>query len=249
MNTSTQSAGDLNILVEKALEDNFIYVIRTPAGAVVIDPGDAEPVEQVLAREQLRLAAILATHGHHDHTGGIAALKLSSGAIVYGPDGDRIPVLDRAVREGDAIKLGGSTFTVLETPGHGAHDVSYLLQHPGRPDALFCGDTLFVSGCGRALSGNAARLWNALDRLRRLPDTTEVYCGHDYTEENLRFALSVAPDDPIYARQLDAVRSRARTGRLCVPSTIGVERRANPFLQCRDAESFVRLRALKDRFG
>lgn len=239
----------MEIVILPALEDNFIYLIRTSDGVAVIDPGEAAPVTRALACAGASLTTILLTHGHRDHTGGVAALKHASGAVVYGPDGGGIPELDHAVREGDAINVGRVVFSVLDTPGHGAHDISFMLHHPARPDALFCGDTLFVSGCGRALAGNVAQLWNSLDRLRRLPDETEVYCGHDYAEENLRFALSVEPDDPVVKTRRDTVRADALKRRLSVPSTIGTERRANPFLRCTDAESFARLRAMKDRFG
>jgi len=241
--------GTMNIEIIRALGDNFIYLVETTAGAVVIDPGDAAPVERALAERGLRLSMILVTHEHHDHTGGIAALKQRSGALVAGPAGGRIPELDRIVGEGDVIEAGEGGFTVLATPGHGAHDVSYVLHRPDHPDALFCGDTLFVSGCGRIFGADAQQLWQSLDRLRRLPELTAVYCGHDYTEENLRFALSVEPDDAAYAERLCEFQAAAAAGRPCVPSTIGMERRANPFLRCRDAATFARLRAMKDRFG
>ncbi len=231
-------------------QDNYTYVIEADSGvAAVVDPTDADETWNFLRTRSLDCRMILATHSHHDHIAGLAALKAQTGATVIGAADAGIPGLDQSVREGERIPFdGGWTFEVLDTPGHGARDESFLLRGPDRVPALFCGDTLFVSGCGRVLQGSGAQLWQSLQKLRALPTETEVYCGHEYTEENLRFALSQAPNDPHYRARLQEVQQQLADTGVSVPSTIGQERTANPFLRCDELNAFIQCRKQKDAF-
>ncbi len=238
----------MKIVVLPLLADNYTYLLHTETEAAVVDPADADVVQRELERRSLTLTHMLITHAHHDHVGGVPSLKRHTAAAVVGAPDDRIPGLDHPVREGSVLAFGGASFTALMTPGHGAHDVSYLLQTPDRQDALFCGDTLFVSGCGRLLESDAETMWASLKKLAALPDDTELYCGHEYTEENLEFAVSECPDDPVYQKRLIAVRERLREGLPSVPSNIGLEKKANPFLRCESLVEFADLRKRKDRF-
>lgn len=239
----------MNIFTLPALSDNYMYLIALDADAIIVDPSDADIASRAIAERGLTLKHILITHHHYDHVGGGPALKRRTGAEVIGPNDQRIPALDRFVQDGDAIVFGDSKFLVMETPGHGSRDVSYLLRAPSMADALFCGDTLFVSGCGRLLEGNAETMWGSLQRIATLPDDTEVYCGHEYTEENLQFALSLVPDDAAYQDRLRTVHAKLQRGEPTVPTTIGMEKKANPFLRCNSVSAFAKTRAKKDRFG
>ncbi len=238
----------MEIVILPALADNYMYLIHSDTEAAIVDPADADVVMRALDERGLTLKYILVTHHHYDHVAGVPALKRHTAAQVVGPEDDRIPALDHPVLEGRALELGDGTFTVLETPGHGDRDISYLFKAPSRPDALFCGDTLFVSGCGRLLEGHAEALWASLRKLAALPDDTALYCGHEYTEDNLLFALSLEPDDAVYRNRLLAVRERLREGLPTVPSTIGLEKQANPFLRCDSLIAFSEWRRKKDRF-
>ncbi len=239
----------MNITILPALSDNYMYLIASNTDAIIVDPSDADIAARAIAERGLTLKRILITHHHYDHVGGVPALKQLTGAEVIGPNDQRIPALGRSVRDGDSIEFGDGVLSVMETPGHGSCDVSYLLHAPGRLDALFCGDTLFVSGCGRLLEGSAEMMWASLQRIAALPDETEVYCGHEYTEENVQFALSLAPDDAVYRDRLHAVRGQLQWGEPTVPTTIGMEKKANPFLRCTSVRAFAETRAKKDRFG
>lgn len=238
----------MDIVVIPALSDNYMYLICSDTEAVVVDPADADGVLRVLDQRGLTLKYILITHHHYDHVSGVPALKRRTSAETIGPDDDRIPGLDRPVCEGNTVSFQDGTFTVLQTPGHGDGDISYLLKRPAKPDALFCGDTLFVSGCGRLLEGNAELMWSSLQKLVALPDATEIYCGHEYTEDNLLFALSMEPDNEVYENRLIAIRERLRAGMPTVPSSMGIEKKSNPFLRCESCVQFAELRKKKDRY-
>jgi hydroxyacylglutathione hydrolase len=214
-----------------AFRDNYIWLLRRGSDAVVVDPGDAVPVEAVLARDGLRLAAILITHHHADHQGGVARLVARHAAPVYGPAAESITGLTVALRGGETFALPaiGGGFQVLAVPGHTLGHLAYV---SGK--RLFCGDTLFGAGCGRLFEGTPAQMAASLDRLAALPDDTAVYCAHEYTEMNLRFALAVEPDNPaIRQRVADAAAMRAR-GEPTLPSSLALEKATNPFLRCRE---------------
>jgi len=213
-----------------AFEDNYIWLVQAadnPAVAIV-DPGDAEPVLAALERDVLEPVAILITHHHGDHTGGVASLLRRYDLPVYGPANERIPGLSRPVREGDHVTIAalGADFTVLDVPGHTRGHVAFYGH-----GMLFCGDTLFTGGCGRLFEGSAAQMHASLNKIRSLPDDTLVYCAHEYTLANLRFALITEPDNGELEKRMEDTRERRAQGMATVPSTLGLEKRTNPFLR------------------
>jgi len=214
-----------------AFDDNYIWLLQRPgvAGCAVVDPGDEDPVLERLAADGLELTAILATHKHGDHVGGIAGLKARfPHAQVYGPAGEPIPLRDVALRDGDQVNLPGldARLTVLGVPGHTEDHIAYLGE-----GALFCGDALFAMGCGRVFSGTHEQLHASLQRLAALPPDTLVYCAHEYTEANLGFATWVEPENvELICRGAEVRQVRAR-GEPTVPSVIALERATNPFLR------------------
>lgn len=222
--------------------DNFIYLLLEEERAAVVDPRAALPVAALLQARAVALELILITHHHGDHTGGVPELKERWPCRVAGP-ADGLLAVDPAVVEGDRIPFGPCQIHVLEVPGHTQHDVAYYLPEQ---KAVFTGDTLFAGGCGRVFSHQPQLLWASLNRLRSLPDETRVYGGHDYTEENLEFALSLDPHNAAVRERLDELRRRAAEGAPFEASTVAEEKRTNPFLRCRKAAEFARIRSLKD---
>ncbi len=215
-----------------ALRDNYVWLVRDPdSGATAaVDPSLAAPVFDMLEETGWKLTHILNTHHHVDHTGGNAELKAATGCIIVGPraDRERIPLIDVAVGEGDTYALGHATARVFDVPGHTRGHIAF---HFPDSHALFCGDTLFLMGCGRVFEGTPAQMWNSLAKLKALPAETRVYCGHEYTQANARFALTVEPQNQALiarARQIDAVRAEGRT---TVPGTLAEEFATNPFLR------------------
>jgi hydroxyacylglutathione hydrolase len=215
-----------------AFRDNYIWVLTDGAGktAVVVDPGDAAPVREALDRRGLSLGGILVTHHHADHVGGVTALlEQWPGIPVWGPAGERIPGRTVAVADGAEVVLErlGLRFEVLDVPGHTAGHVAYFGH-----GMLFCGDTLFAGGCGRLFEGSAAQMAASLAKLARLPGDTRVYCAHEYTEANLRFAMAVEPDNAALQRRYGKVRQERARGEMTLPSTLAEELATNPFLRC-----------------
>jgi len=215
------------------LSDNYVWLIHDPrtGATAAVDPAEAEPVRQALVAKGWRLTHILNTHHHYDHTDGNEALKAAFGAKVIGfaGDADRLPGLTDPVREGDGFSFGDVTVNVLEVPGHTRGHIAYWIEGAA---ALFCGDTLFSLGCGRVLDDSTPEvLWHSLERLRRLPDLTMVYCAHEYTEANGRFALTIEPDNTALLDRMEDVVSLRAGGHPTVPSLLGVEKAANPFLR------------------
>jgi len=218
-----------------AFADNYVWLLREGRAAVVVDPGDADPVADFLEREGLELAAILATHHHGDHVAGIEALVARRRVPVYGPANEAIPARTHAVRDGERVLLGelGLELDVLDVPGHTAGHVAYngRLQDGA---VLFCGDTLFAAGCGRLFEGTPAAMWASLRKLASLEPATRVYCAHEYTLANLRFAAAVEPgSEALKARAARDAALRQR-GLPTVPSTIADELATNPFLRARE---------------
>jgi len=220
-----------SIIPIPAFRDNYIWLIRKDTHAAVVDAGDAAPVIAYLEREGLRLSAIIATHHHNDHVGGHVALLERWSVPVFGPARENIPGRTHALGEGDRIDVPGidATLDVLDIPGHTAGHIAFV-GSIGAP-AVFCGDTLFAVGCGRLFEGTPAQMWSSLSKLAALAGDTRVFCGHEYTLANIRFALAVEPDNgALVARQSREARRRER-GEPTLPSTIGDERETNPFLR------------------
>jgi hydroxyacylglutathione hydrolase len=218
----------IQIVPLRAFKDNYVWTLRDARYAAVVDPGEAKPVLDYLATENLQLTAILATHHHHDHVGGVAELLQRHTVPVYGPRGEPITTLTHAVGGGDKVSLEqlGVSFEVLDIPGHTRAHVAYY-----GANMLFCGDTLFACGCGRAFEGTPQQLYASLQKLVALPDDTLVYCGHEYTLANIGFAKVVEPDNAaLLEREASDARLR-RADRPTLPSTIGREKATNPFLR------------------
>nr|WP_147164335.1 hydroxyacylglutathione hydrolase [Pararhodospirillum oryzae] len=245
------------------LSDNYAFLLFCPdkREAAVIDPGDAPVVLAALQARRLTLKLILNTHHHHDHTGANLAVQAATGCAIagFGPDRARLPGLTRPLDAGATIPLGAGQLHLIETPGHTTGHVAYYCPEAG---ALLSGDCLFSMGCGRLFEGTPADMWASLSRLRALPDETLVYCGHEYTEANLRFALSVDPGNPALRAHAHAVHALRAAGQPSVPARLGTEKAANPFLRADDpalqrvlgleghdpVAVFASLRQHKDRF-
>lgn len=237
------------------LEDNYGYLVRDDASglAAAIDTPDAEAVLAAVKETGWTLALIMNTHWHPDHAGGNAAVKAATGCEIVGPEEvTKIAPLDRALTEGDEVRLGETVFRVIDTGGHTLGHISYVSD---ADHVAFVGDTLFALGCGRLFEGTAQEMWVSLSKLAALPDDTKVYCAHEYTASNARFALSVDHDPALKARagQIFAAREK---GEWTVPTTIGLEKATNPFLRApmlrpdaaSAAEAFGEIRAAKDEF-
>jgi hydroxyacylglutathione hydrolase len=245
------------------LNDNYIYLIHDSESlqTAVVDPAVAEPVLNKLTERGWQLNYIFNTHHHSDHVDGNLELKAHTGCTVVGSQADqaRIPGLDKAVHEGDVLQLGQHQITVLEAHGHTNGHIVYYFAQAG---SLFCGDTLFVMGCGRLFEGTAQQLWQALQKLKALPPTTKVYCAHEYSLNNGRFALTVEPDNQELVHRMNRIKQLREVDLPTVPSTIGEELATNPFFREQSLklrtqlnmmdktplEVFTRLRKMKDSF-
>jgi hydroxyacylglutathione hydrolase len=213
------------------LKDNYGVLLHDPdTGATAsIDAPEAAPVEAALKAAGWKLTDILVTHHHHDHVGGIAALKKKYKCRVVAPaKGKDIPGVDETVREGDEVKVGNLAAKVIETPGHTLDHITYWLPEER---LAFVGDTLFSIGCGRVIEGDADMMWRSLKKLRDLPNETQIYCGHEYTKANIKFALSIDANNPVLEARAAQVEQLLQQGEPTIPVTIGDEKLANPFLR------------------
>lgn len=262
----------MGIVIEllPAFADNYIHLVSdTELGlAMVVDPGDGDVVMKALKKKDLFLALILNTHHHSDHIGGNAKLQKEYGAPIIGPakERHRIEGISRAVSDGDVISFSDLRGQVIDTPGHTSGHVAYFFP---TMKALFCGDTLFSLGCGRLFEGTAAELWQSLTKLRNLPEDTQIYCGHEYTEKNAQFALALDKNNAALKSKIMDITDKRRRGIPTVPSLMGEEKQLNPFLRVDEKEFlqilgksgfpadgsadpaalFGAIRAAKDRFG
>ncbi len=236
------------------LNDNIIWVWETGEQAVVVDPAVSEPVKEFLNKKNLVLNAILQTHHHDDHIGGTKALIRhwpSASVIACKSDLDRIPFQSHSVSDNEEFTLLGYEIKVLEVPGHTMnHIVFYLsdVQNKNIDPVLFCGDTLFGGGCGRLFEGSAKEMYESLCRLNSFPSNTKVYCAHEYTESNLRWASNLHPEDLLIKERLKKVSKKRSNGLLTIPSSLQEERKTNLFLRANNVETFSKLRNHKDRW-
>lgn len=229
----------MNLVALPAFSDNYIWMLHDDHQAIVVDPGDAAPVLAALDARGLALAAILVTHHHPDHVGGLAALRGRLQGPVYGPAREAIPAPFSPLADGDTASALGLDFQVIDVPGHTAGHIAYFLPAlAGQAPLLFCGDTLFSGGCGRLFEGTPAQMHQSLGRLAALPGATRVCCAHEYTESNLRFAQAVEPANAALADYTAACRQLRAKGEPTLPSSIATERAINPFLRC-DAPDVV----------
>ncbi len=237
----------------KAFQDNYIWCMHDDDKAVVVDPGDHQPVQRFLNENGLSLDAILVTHHHYDHTGGILPLLDHWPNVkVYGPTNPKISGVTKRLKQGDTVRFfwnenqideSSQEFQVLETPGHTLDHIAFVSQ-----TILFCGDTLFSAGCGRMFEGTPEVFYDSLQKLSRLPEHLRVYCTHEYTSANVDFALNTEPDNETLCEYAEWVSLRREDGKMTLPSTIKLERKINPFLHCNSAENFANLRKAKDNY-
>ena len=241
--------------------DNYIWVMHNQQHAIIVDPGDAQVVIAFLQAQALQPVAILITHHHHDHVGGITALVDNYSIPVYGPAQENIPHRTHPLIEGDTLYIAelDVSFNVLDTPGHTAGHIVYY-----GADSLFCGDTLFGCGCGRLFEGTPAQMLNSLNKLAQLPPATAIYCAHEYTLNNIAFALTIEPENPALHQRLKHDQALRHQHLPTLPSTIAIEQATNPFLRCHLASlqhsmsyahsanhrlaTFTAIRKLKDQF-
>jgi hydroxyacylglutathione hydrolase len=239
----------LDVVRIPALTDNYIWLVHESASGetLVVDPAEAGPVLAEANARGWRITQIWNTHWHPDHTGGNAEIKAGTGCLITGPAAEaaRIPTLDRIVREGDRVRLGKLEAEVIEVPAHTAGHIAY---HFASERVAFVGDTLFAMGCGRLFEGDAEQMFANMQRLAALPDDTQIYCAHEYTLSNGRYALAVEPDNEAIAARMTEVEAARSRGEATVPTTIGLERATNPFMRARDAVQLAERRAAKDTF-
>ena len=234
----------MNLIALPAFSDNYIWMLHDGREALVVDPGDALPVRAALQAEGLDLVAILVTHHHPDHVGGLALLGDQLKGRVFGPAREDIPQPFQPLRHGDRIEALGLSFEVIDVPGHTAGHIAYVHRPTdGSAPILFCGDTLFSAGCGRLFEGTPAQMHQSLSRLAALPHDTRVCCAHEYTESNLRFAQAVEPANADVAAHAEKCHALRAAGQATLPSSIGLERRINPFMRCTEPSVISAARA------
>jgi hydroxyacylglutathione hydrolase len=251
----------LTVLSIPALKDNYIWLIKNPANeCVIVDPGDAKPVLEIIKKYNLVPTGILLTHHHYDHVDGVPEiLSAFSNMPVYGPNIKQLPFVSHPLTDKQTFRLLNTEFHAFETPGHTQDHLSFLAQ-----DMLFCGDTLFSAGCGRLFEGTPKQMLTSLDLLASLPNNTRVYSAHEYTQSNIAFALSVDPTNEALKKHADKVANLRAKKETTLPSNIGLEKQINPFLRVRDKniifavknrtegledhDIFAALRSLKDQF-
>ena len=237
----------LEIIRIPVLSDNYVWLVHEPESGetMAVDPAVAEPVLAEANTHGWTITQIWNTHWHPDHTGGNAAIKEATGCVITGPEAEsaRIPTLDRKVKEGDIVKLGAVAARVLDVPAHTAGHIAF---HFADDQAAFVGDTLFAMGCGRLFEGTAEQMFTNMRKLEALGDDTRIYCAHEYTQSNGRFALTVEPDNAALIARMDQVNAMRERDEPTVPTTIALERATNPFMRAGSVEELAARRAAKD---
>ena len=243
------AAHALEIVAVPAFADNYLWLVHDPVSGdtSVVDPGDAVPVLAEADKRGWRINQILNTHWHPDHTGGNDAVRAATGAKILGPAAEaaRIPTLDIKLNDGDEIRIGDHRAEIWDVPGHTLGHIAYVFRDAG---VAFVGDTMFAMGCGRLFEGSPAQMHASLQRIAELPGDTSLYCAHEYTLANARFAAHAFPDDGPIADRLAAVEAARAAGDATVPTSVAAERATNPFLRAADAAQFADLRRAKDMF-
>lgn len=240
-------APEMKIVPVLAFSDNYLWLVHDEVSGetAVVDPGDAAPVLAEADRRGWAITQIWNTHWHPDHTGGNLAIKKATGAPIYGPAGEKIPGRDIALTEGDELRLGTHVGRVIDVPGHTLGHIALVFDKDG---LAFVGDTLFAMGCGRLFEGTPQQMFTSLGRLAELPGDTRLYCAHEYTLSNARFAAHAAPDNEAIAQRLAEVSRLREEGKITVPTTVAQERETNPFVRATNVDEFARLRSEKDSF-
>ena len=224
-----------SIIPLSAFTDNYIWVLVSGNSAIVVDPGDSRPVEKFLTENKLSLSAILITHHHFDHTGGMLDLTVQHNCPVYGPIGDHIEGVTNELSDGQKFNVMDLNFSVIETPGHTLDHISFYSDSMEDP-ILFCGDTLFSGGCGRLFEGTANQMYASLNKIKRFPENTLIYCAHEYTQSNLSFALEVNPSNQNLVEHSKKVNDLRNRNEITIPTSLGLEKIINPFLRLEDNE-------------
>ena len=237
----------LKVYTIPALQDNYVYVLKNETHIAVVDPSEAAPVIKFLQAREWALDFIFNTHHHFDHTGGNRGLKKIWSCEVVGFKGDshRIPEVDKMLQDGEVFSFGKTLLEVIFIPGHTLGHIAFYLPWE---KYLFCGDTLFGMGCGRLFEGSFKQMHSSLGKLKQLPKETLIYCGHEYTEANGNFALSVDPGNPLLKKRMEKIRLLRENFQPTIPFTMQEELDTNPFMRAESVEEFARLRELKDHF-
>jgi len=237
----------MEIVAVPAFADNYLWLVHDEASGetAVVDPGDAAPVLAEAERRGWTITQVWNTHWHPDHTGGNLAIKEATGARISGPASETIPGRDVALKEDDKIRLGDHVGRVIEVPGHTSGHIALIFDDDG---VAFVGDTLFAMGCGRLFEGTPEQMYRSLQRLTRLPDDTRLYCAHEYTLSNAKFAAHAVPGDAAIEGRLARIKQLRDSGEMTLPTTVKQERETNPFVRATNVDEFARLRREKDSF-
>ena len=218
----------------RALSDNYVWILVEGEQAIIVDPGEAKPVLETFNELKLNLKGIIITHHHFDHTGGIQELKDHFNCDVFGPGGGHIQGISNPLNDNEEFDLLGKKFIALATPGHTLDQLAYYSDEACSEPILFCGDTLFSAGCGRIFEGTPLQMHESISRFSILPENTKVYCGHEYTQSNLAFAIAVEPDNQFIKNKIEEVNKLRESDKETLPSDIGSELKINPFMRCEE---------------
>lgn len=237
----------MNITLVPILNENYSYILESGGEVAVVDPGEPAPIEYELEQQGLRPSFILNTHHHTDHIAGNKQLQKKYEAKIIAPalEQKRIPDIDKGVSDGESFMLGNEKISIIGTPGHTKGHICFYAKESA---ALFCGDTLFSMGCGRLFEGTPEQMWESLQKIMALPDHTQIYCAHEYTQKNGEFCLAIEPDNANLIERMNEVKKLRANGQPTIPSSLGTEKKTNVFLRSGKAAAFAQLRRLRDSF-